>query len=210
MHIESFVLVGAGGHAKVVCDAAVAAGMAAHGIIVVDDNRNLDGTAFLSTRITPGGSAVVGIKACHVAIGRDSIRRDVQQRLAKGGATFRTICHPAAMIASSAMIGSGAFVAAGAVVGPDSRVGEGGIVNHGAVVDHDCIVGPFSHIAPNATLGGGVTIGAGVLVGAGAIVLPGLNIGEGAVIAAGAVIVRDVPAGRTMMSAVAARDRQGN
>lgn len=210
MHIESFILVGAGGHAKVVFDAAVAAGVAARDITVVDDNRNLDEAAFLSTRITPGGSAAVGIRSCHVAIGRDSIRRDVHQKLASEGATFRTICHPAAMIASSATIGQGTFIAAGAVVGPDSQVGEGVIINHGAVVDHDCIVAPFSHIAPNATLGGGVTIGAGVLVGAGAIVLPSLNIGEGAVIAAGAVIVRDVPAGRIMMSAVAARDRQGN
>ena len=210
MHTERFILIGAGGHAKVVFDAAVAAGTPAHAITVVDDNESLDGAVFLSVKITSGGSAAAGNQACHVAIGRDLIRRDVQQRLAMSGATFRTVCHPAATIASSATIGWGTFVAAGAVIGPDAQLGEGVVVNHGAVVDHDCVVGSFSHVAPNATLGGGVTIGSRVLIGAGAIVLPGLNIGQDAVIAAGAVVVRDVPVGRTMVSAIAARDRQGN
>jgi sugar O-acyltransferase (sialic acid O-acetyltransferase NeuD family) len=187
------LLLGAGGHAKVVADAALCANPA-RALGVRDDNAARQGSPLLAGLLISGGTADVQLgDVCHVAIGDNAVRRRLTVALLARGAALASVLHPAACVSVYAEIGEGSFVAAQAVVGPAAAVGRGVILNHGAIVDHDCRVGDWCHVAPNATLGGGVRLGEGVLVGAGATVLPGLTIGDGAVIGAGAVVTRNVP-----------------
>ncbi|MEY4564102.1 MAG: hypothetical protein RLZZ618_3379 [Pseudomonadota bacterium] len=189
------VIVGAGGHAKVVMDA-LQSGDPSSQRCFADDDLARAGQLLLGCAIEgPIAKAVHAGDHFHVAIGNNPVRQRLHAQLSSAGAQARTVIHPRAVVSSHAVLGHGVFVAAAAVVAPTATVHDGVIVNHGAVVDHDCVVGAFTHIAPNATLGGGVTVGALVLIGAGATVLPGVDIGEGAVIGAGAVVVRSVPAG---------------
>jgi sugar O-acyltransferase (sialic acid O-acetyltransferase NeuD family) len=188
MPTELLVLLGAGGHAKVVYDA-----LAGARVEVRDDNASLEGKPFLDTFIrTPIGTPA---GAVHVAIGDNRARSAVAARMA--GKLF-TVIHPAAIVSARSAIEPGAFVAAGAVVAAAARIGECAIINHRAVVDHDCEVGRHAHIAPSATLGGGVKVGEGALVGAGAVVLPGITIGKWAIVAAGAVVTEAVADGQTV------------
>ncbi|MEO8081388.1 MAG: acetyltransferase [Caldimonas sp.] len=199
------VIVGAGGHGRVVMDALIA-GDESVTAAFADDDPALHGGSIFGRRVGPVADLCTSIDFhFHVAIGRNAVRAETTAQLLGRGGRAVTIVHPAAVVAPSSELGPGCFVAAQAVVAPGASVGGGSIVNHGAVVDHDCVVGAFSHVAPNATLAGAVVLGRGVLVGAGANVLPGVKIGDGAVIGAGAVVDGDVVPGAVVAGVPARR-----
>ncbi len=203
------MIVGAGGHGKVVLDALIAAGMNASSIALSDDNPGLAGALVLSFRVVaPALEPAFKHTDFHVAIGANSIRSRVFARLVKAGGRPRIVRHPGAVVSGYAILGEGVFLAAGSVVAPDASIGSGCILNHGAVVDHECSVGAFSHIAPNATLGGRVSLSERVLVGAGANILPGISIGADAVIGAGAVVTRDIGRGEIVRGVPAVAGRR--
>ncbi|CAI6084363.1 acetyltransferase [Cohnella sp. JJ-181] len=111
------------------------------------------------------------------------------------GYTFRSVIHPSAILASDILLGEGAQLMAGCIVQPSAEIGDNTLLNTRCSVDHDCRIGSHVHIAPGAVLAGGVIVEEEAFIGAGAIVIEGRRIGKGAVIGAGAVVVRDVPAG---------------
>jgi sugar O-acyltransferase (sialic acid O-acetyltransferase NeuD family) len=206
MPTSRVILIGAGGHAKVVYDALQRSGEPIE-VEVRDDDERLDGSQLLDCRITTPAGGLEGLTgAVHVAIGDNRARSRVCRQLRQSGTRLWSVIHPEAVVSPHARLGAGVFLAAGAIVAPAAVVGEAVIVNHGAVVDHDCQVGAWAHVAPRATLGGGVRVGEGALVGAAAVVLPGVSIGDWVVIGAGAVVTRDVEDGQTVVG-VPARPR---
>jgi sugar O-acyltransferase (sialic acid O-acetyltransferase NeuD family) len=205
------LLLGAGGHAKVVFDAIQASHPEPVQVTVVDDNPALVGQAFFGTRVQRGDVfEQIDAVRFHVAIGCNEVRRSVFERLRARGGVPLIVVHPRAHVSRHARVGQGSFLAAGCIVAPASRLAEGVIVNHAAVVDHDCIIGAFTHIAPNVTIGGNVRIGDNVLVGAGAVILPGVSIGDGCTIGAGAVVIADVMAARTVVGVPGRILQKGN
>ncbi len=186
------VVLGAGGHAKVVIATLQAAGMSVEAIL--DDEPAKWGRHISGIRITGPIASADGApcRAAVIAIGDNSLRR----RIAGGiRLPWISVVHPAATVHPSVRIGPGTVVCAGAVIQPDTVIGEHVIVNTSAAVDHDCRIGDFTHVAPGATLAGNVHVGSRVLVGMRSAVLPQVRIADDAVIGAGAVVVDDVPAG---------------
>lgn len=181
---SNLLIVGAGGHGRVVADAARAQGVWQM-VRVSDRYPDRWGAVFLDTRVEPLPEAIALSQAAHIAIGA----ADAREREARAvGLPLATIVHPRASVSPHAVVGDGCFVAAQAVVAPAARLGECVIVNHGAIVDHDVQVAAFTHLAPLAALSGNARIGARVLVGAGAQVLPGVQVTDDVVIGAGAVV----------------------
>jgi len=214
----TLILVGGGGHAKVVADVARAAGWTIAGFL--DDHPDAPlgrmGVPYLGAIghdkpdeppawIEPlrSGEAVRFFNA----IGSNATRRAITgalERMAGEGQLnfprgedasipFAALIDPGAAVSPSAVIDEGALVGPRAIVNASARVGRGAIVNSGAIVEHDGVIGAFAHVAPGAVLGGDVLIGDEALVGLGARVQPGRRIGAGATIAAGAVVCRNVP-----------------
>lgn len=189
------LVIGAGGHAKVVIEALQAAGFAPGGLIDAEATpRTVLGVAVLGD-----DAALAGLRAefgaAVVALGDNRARERVGAALRGLGYALPPVVHPAAFVSPSATVGEGAVVMARAVVGTLARVGALAIVNTGAIVEHDCGIGAAAHVAPGVTLAGSVTVGARALVGAGSVVRPGVSIGADAVVGAGAAVVGDVPAG---------------
>lgn len=188
-------ILGSGGHASVVIDAALFS-HARHCIEIFDEALSREGL-FIDGIIIQRGlpeNALV-----HIAIGDNKARKRLGEILNNGGKRLYSVIHPRAVIARSAHLDAGCFVAANVVIAPNVRINEGCILNHGAVIDHDCQVGAWTHIAPNATLGGGVRIGKGCLIGAGAVILPKVHIGDQVIVGAGSVVTRSVEAGKTVI-----------
>ncbi|MDB5872702.1 MAG: sugar O-acyltransferase, sialic acid O-acetyltransferase NeuD family [Ramlibacter sp.] len=188
--MSSLLIFGAGGHGRVVADAALAAGRWPSVSATDRDPARCTGELLPGVALGPASMAA-SAAAVHVAIGDAAARAREVGALPPGA--LASVVHPKASISPLARISPGCFVAAQAVVAPGASLGIAVIVNHGAVVDHDVSVGDFSHIAPLAVLGGGVQVGRRVLVGGGAGILPGLRVGDDVVIGAGAVVVEDLP-----------------
>ena len=203
MPTDALLIFGAGGHGRVVADAARAIG--ATGLLASDRNpAQCQGELLPGVPLhPPDAPAPAQAMALHVAIGHNAARE--RESHALGLQRLHTVCHPAASVSPFAQLGAGSFVAAQAVVAPGAQLGLGVIVNHGAVVDHDCRIGDFAHIAPGVVLGGAVRIGTGVLVGAGAVVLPGRSVAVGAVVGAGAVVCDNIDSAGTWVGVPARR-----
>lgn len=199
------IILGSGGHAKVLLGLIRAAGLRIQGVCapelagsaggewrgvaVLGGDEALDRFDPQTIRLVNGVGQLVG----------SAVRRQLFERFVARGFYFPALVHPVAWIDASARLDQGAQIMAGAVIQPDVSLGASSIVNTGASVDHDCRIGAHVHIAPGATLCGGVTVCDGAFVASGATVLPGCTVGEGAVVGAGAVLTRDLPPGRILL-----------
>lgn len=185
------VVVGAGGHGRVVADILAAAGRAVAGFLddrVVGPVAGLPVLGPFARALDPG---FVGGRTLIVALGDTTRRVDLSQAILRAGGTLATAIHPSAVVAGGARVGTGASISALSVIGTGASVGRFCIVNTAAVVDHDCRLGDGAFLAPGVRLCGGVTVGAGAVLGAGAIVLPGMRIVAGARVRAGTVVDAD-------------------
>lgn len=196
------VLLGAGGHAKVVLDVLrVSGGWQVDGVVA--PGLDMGGTWRGLPIVANDDGWLDRISPCECAFaigvgwvpGGTPARHALFGRLRARGCSVPPLVHPSAVVASTALLGEGAQVMAGAVVQPDAIIGDNAIVNTGARVDHDCTVGVGAHVAPGSVLCGGVQVGPRAFVGAGAVVLPGVKLGEAAVVSAGARVRYDVPPG---------------
>jgi len=205
---NNVVVIGAGGHAKVVISCLRASGM--RPTAIYDDNEQLWGTSVAGVAVAGGiaelekGSAKV--KAI-IAIGDNETRQAVREKLADALLKWTTVIHPAAIVDQTASIGEGTLICAGAVIQADASIGEHVIINTGAHVDHDSSVGDYSHVGPSGTLTGNCVVETTVLVGAGGIVIPGCRIKKGVTVAAGATVTGDVAEGITV-SGCPAKERR--
>ncbi|MFW5837491.1 MAG: acetyltransferase [Desulfovibrionaceae bacterium] len=206
------IVIGAGGHAKVLVDAMLLAGMEVLGLLDRDPGqapKDVLGVPVLGDEslLQDHPPEDVDLVNAVGSVKTMNARREVFERLCGQGYEFAVIRHPGAVVSPHAKLLEGAQVLAGAVVGPGATIGENAIVNTGAVVDHDCDVGAHCHIAPGATLSGGVVVGEESHVGVGASVIQGVRLGRSCLAAAGAVVVRDALDGVTLMG-VPARERE--
>ena len=197
---DNIIVIGAGGHAKVVIATIRAAGGDVSA--VCDDDESRWGKVLLGVPVTgPISSEVTGKSPAILAIGDNRVRQTLSTRIE---AEWVTACHPDAVVHPSAAIGDGTVVFAGAVIQPDAVIGSHCIVNTCASIDHDCSLGDYVHVAPGVTLCGGVNVGDGVLLGVGAKVAPLVRVGDWSTLGAGAVCIDDVASGATVIGVPAA------
>lgn len=197
----NLVVIGAGGHAKVVTDTAQLAGWNVVGF--ADDNP--DTTLFnLPYLGKPINLKLLKNTQVVIAIGSNLVRRELVFLLSNRF-SWAKVVHPKAIVSNRAVFGAGTVIFSGAVVQADTVIGQHCIVNSSASVDHDCTIADYCHIAPNATLTGGVVLEAGVFVGAGSVVAPLKRVGAWSILGAGGVSVQDLDSHGTFVGIPAKR-----
>ncbi|MEX0955345.1 MAG: acetyltransferase [Rhizobiaceae bacterium] len=201
------LILGCGGHGRVVADAASSAGIAT--IAFLDDagwQREVSAPFEIVGPFSALLEAREKWKRAIIALGDNDRRSELFTEVDAAGYEISNVVHPGAWVSMRATLGRGVFVAAAAAVSIGAEISDAAIINTGATIDHDCVIGRAAHISPGAHLGGDVIVGERAWIGIGASVKHGVRIGNGAIVGAGAAVVNDVEAGATVVG-VPARAR---
>ncbi|WP_394199340.1 acetyltransferase [Litoreibacter albidus] len=182
------LIIGAGGHGKVVADTAHASGYT--NIAFLDDawpEKTKNGSWDLC------GIPTISQTSTFCAVGNNAARERIFSDFELSNAPV--LKHPSSIVSPSSRFGEGTLLVAGTIVNADTRIGRGVILNTACSVDHDCKIGDFAHISPGARLAGGVKVGKRSWIGIGAVVREGIHIGDDVIVGAGSVVVEDIISG---------------
>jgi UDP-perosamine 4-acetyltransferase len=201
MNSEAVVIIGSGGHAKVVIEL-----VRVEGKYAIKGCTSLTESGFVLGDVPILGTDSVlpavlanGTKKAFVAIGDNHLRLRLIGQVLEMGFELINAISPSAVVSPSATLGRGVAIMAGAIINTSTQIGDGTIINTNAAVDHDCRIGSGAHIGPGSVLAGNVEIGREAFLGAGACVVPGIRVGSRTIVGAGSVVVRDIPDGVTAM-----------
>lgn len=131
-----------------------------------------------------------------VAIGVNSAREAVVQKVRNMGISLISIIHPSSIIAKNVKVGQNVFVGPRSIINNASVIGDGVYINSGCIVEHDNKIDDFVHLAPGVITGGVVKIGRRTFVGMGCVVNDHLEIADDVFIASGAVVYKKVEKGQ--------------
>ncbi|PNR88774.1 serine acetyltransferase [Petrotoga sp. 9T1HF07.CasAA.8.2] len=195
---NSIVLVGGGGHCKVVLD--VIKENNYYDEICISDLKENIGKEILDIRIEYTDDQLddlfkKGISFAFVSMGKINIndqRMKLYKKIKNIGFNIPKIISKSSNVSIYTEISEGTFVGKNAVINPGVKIGKNCIINTGAIVEHDCIIRDNVHIGPGAVLSGGVTVGENSFIGTGAMITQYLNIASNTLIGAGAVVVKDI------------------
>jgi len=198
--MKKIVLLGAGGHCKVIID-------------IIRSNKNYKIIGI--TNKDNGGNEICdipiigkddllkgcfdsGVENAFIALGglEDRGIRNKLFNMAKVlGYKIPALIHAKAIVSSHASIGEGTCVMPGVIINSGVCIGKNCIINSGAVIEHDCVIGNNTHISPNVSIAGGVKIGNDTHIGIGSTVIQNLSIGCNVTIGAGAVVIDNIKSG---------------
>ena len=195
--MERLVLLGAGGHFKVVVDiiekqfdiiGVTDADLAKHnsnyyGINVIGDD------GILSRLYSEGVSnALVTLGS----IGDSSVRKKLYFMARGMGFKMINVVSFDSIISKSVVMGTGNFISDRAIMHADTIIGNNVIINTGSIIEHDCVIEDHVHVSPGAMLAGGVKVGEGSHIGLGASIIQGVTVGRNCIVGAGAVVLNDI------------------
>ena len=189
---DKLIIIGASGHGKVVADIAIKMNKW-QSIAFLDDDE------FIKTSM---GLEVIGKTAdaftykdeadFFVAIGSNSVREKVQEKLIEEGLNVVSLIHPSAVLGTDVEVGIGTAVMAGVVINTSTRIGKGCIINTSASLDHDNMIEDYAHISPGAHLAGTVNVGRRSWLGIGSVVSNNISVCDDCIIGAGAVVIQNI------------------
>lgn len=184
---KKIIIIGAGGHGRVIADIITLSGDVVLGFLDDKDPSEFPNITILGKltdieRFKQGASFIVGI-------GNNHLRKQIMESL---DVDWYTAIHPTAVITSDVVIGEGTAIMANTVINTGSKLGRGVIVNTAATVDHDNVLEDYVHVSPGVQLGGTVHIGAETWIGIGAVVINNVDICGECVVGAGAVVIQNI------------------
>lgn len=190
--MDEIIVIGGGGHAKVVISILKKIGK--YKIIGYADIKNQGPILGIEHIGTDEDINNYNVSMAAIGIGvleNFKIRYKIINNYIKKGFTFPSILSPDAIVNEEVSIGEGTVLMDGVVINSGTSIGNFSIINTRSSIDHDCKIGDFVHIAPGVTLSGGVQIGSNSLIGIGSTVIQYKTIAENCIIGAGTVITKD-------------------
>ena len=163
--MKNIVVIGSGGHAKVVADILLKRKEVLKEelniIGFLDDNfQNLEYREIFNIPILGSLELIEEFKNKDyeyiIAIGNNLIRKKIAEKYSS--LIYYIAIHPTAVIGNMVTIEEGTVVMANAVINSYSKIGKHCILNTSCVVEHDNRIEDYVHISPNVTLCGGVII----------------------------------------------------
>ncbi|MFA5171088.1 MAG: acetyltransferase [Sulfuriferula sp.] len=197
---NSVVVLGGGGHAKVVIEILRAAGYQVNYCVGGEDSP----ATCLDVPVLQGDEQLIKLREAgnsllFPAIGSNRIRERATAHAVTLGFELVNAISPFAIISPSVVLGKGIAIMSGAIINAESHIEDLAIINTGATVDHDCRIGFCAHIAPQCALAGNVTVGQRAFLGISTTVIPDITIGDNTMIGAGGVVISDIPSSTTAL-----------
>ena len=189
---DKLIIIGASGHGKVVADIAIKMNKW-QSIAFLDDNESIKASMGLEVIGKTANAFTYKDEAdFFVAIGSNTTREKIQEKLIEQGINVICLIHPSAVIGTNVEIGFGSVVMAGVVINSSSRIGNGCIINTSSSIDHDNVIENYVHISPGVNMAGTVKVGKGSWIGIGSVVSNNVNICSSCKVGAGAVVVKNI------------------
>jgi sugar O-acyltransferase (sialic acid O-acetyltransferase NeuD family) len=195
--MSDLIVVGGGGHAKVVISIISKLGCyRLLGYTDLKDRGKLLDVPFLGSDEVLKSSSVKSPKPDLVLglgqVGLGDLRRELWERLRPYAMNFPPLVSPDATVNEAVSIADSAVVCDGAVVNAGAHLGCGAIVNTNSTIEHDVVLEEWVHVGPGATICGDTLVGERSMIGAGAVVIEGIKIIAGCLVGAGATVTRDL------------------
>ena len=187
---KSLLIVGCGGHAKVISDIANSIGFKNIQYVDKDPNKKF----FLGKKVNH--SEVTNyIEYFFVAIGNNFIREKIMTQFKKNNpkAIAATLIHPSSIISENCSIEEGTVIMPLCVINSSSIVSKGVIINTKSVIEHDNQIMSFSSIAPGVVTGGNVKIGKSSVIAIGAVIKNNIEIGSNSFVGASSYVHTNIP-----------------
>ena len=195
---KKIVLIGGGGHCKVVIS--ILKKLDKFEIAGIVDNYKarslISGVKIIGIDDDLRDTYKSGIHYALITIGstKDNTKRYRLFKMAgEIGYNFPVIISPEAIVDESVKIDEGTVIMLGCIINIDSSIGKNCIINTGSIIEHDCKIGDHCHIAPGVHISGAVNIGELSFIGISATIIQGIKIGRNVTIGAGAVVMNDFP-----------------
>jgi len=187
--MSDLLIIGAGGHGRVVAETAELEGRWDK-IMFLDDRIDVD--MVLGHRIIGKMDEYEKLKDQYeyaiVCIGDNEKRLDLIKKILKVEYKVPVIIHPKASVSKYCEIGNGSVILAGVVINTGTKIGMGCIININSCVDHDCQIEDGTHVCSGAVVRSMCKIGKESYIGAGAVVRSGTALVEKFVLIDGMVI----------------------
>lgn len=196
--MKKIVLVGGGGHSKVIID--IIKSTNEYEIIGITE-RDTTLKRVLDIPILGDDSILKelfkkGVEYAFIGVGigeENNLRIKLFNKIKRIGYKFPVLTHKQAIVSPFAKIGKGTCVMAGTIINPNAKIGNNSVINTGAIIEHDCIIRDNTFISPGAILAGNVIINNNSIIGIGSKIIEGIVIGNNVTIGAGAVVINDIP-----------------
>lgn len=177
--MKDLLIVGAGGHGRVVAEAAELEGRWGN-IVFLDDRIDTDTVLNhkIIGKLDEYERFVDQYEYAIICIGDNEKRLDLIEKLLKVGYKVPVIIHPKAWVSKYSSIQEGSVILAGAVVNTNSSIGKGCIININSCVDHDCVIEDGVHVCSGAVVRSMCRIGSLSCIEAGTCVKSGVVLQE--------------------------------
>lgn len=190
---KDVIIIGAGGHARVIADIIKKSGDEIVGFL--DDNADIQGNTIFDGKIVLGDTSEESVKKysdCYfiIGIGSNRVRKIISEKYSN--LKWYTAIHPNAIIGTDVFVGDGTVIMAGVVINTGTSIGKHCIINTCSSLDHDNILEDYVHISPGSHLAGTVKISEGTWICAGVTVINNITIGKNNIIGAGATVIKSI------------------
>ena len=206
MSDKEVVIAGYSGHAFVVADAAISAGInLTQYTDKKESERNPFDLKYIGFESETGFFDNTIYQDFILGIGDNRIREKIYNLLGAKKVNALNVIHPSSQISKHVSIGKGNFISKNTGINSLVTIEDACIINTGAIIEHECFIGKASHIGPGAVLAGNVSVGERSFIGANTVIKEGVSIGKDVIIGAGSVVLKDVADGEKIVGNPAKR-----
>jgi UDP-perosamine 4-acetyltransferase len=191
------LLIGSGGHARVVLSILKEESNKIHDVIgILDLQTPKKNEKYLDASVIDNVDAMEQfcgtVPDIFLSIGDNAIRKKYFELGKSLGFIFPNLISEKAFISPEVILGQGNLICHNAYIGCGASVGDNNILNTSSILEHESCIGNHCHLAPASVICGRSRIDDQVFVGAAATIVDYIKIISNTVIGAGAVVVKDI------------------